>query len=204
MNILSALYYYAFPNSSDDYIILEYDKKYNEIIEYVEYSDKVYNPSKFEIIKATTYYLTYDLYTKSKIAINAISIKTVDMLAEIYYRNYNNIHNLNFNYKLNDSMRMLPPLKKKYIPRISAEQDVNGFISSLENELRKDSEYHFQPIDVDDSPPPPQQQQPPLQQLHLQRAPHYQKPNNNNDILYNDSDNDNVGELMRNRFLEID
>jgi len=146
MNILSVCYYYIFPNSTDDYVILDYDKKYNEIIEYVEYSEKVYKTSKLELIKTNTYHLSKDLIKKGKIAIQFIGIKLLDILAELYYHNYNTINMQRFS-NLNNSIRLLPPLKRKYIPRpieqdcithieYDAGHDVQNFMEQLESELR--------------------------------------------------------------------
>jgi len=114
MNILRVCYYYIFPeNSYDEYVILEYDKKYNEIIEYVEYSEQ--RTSKLAMIKYNVDHLSTELIKKSTIAIKYIGFKLLDVLAEIYYYNYRTINSKNY-YNAN-SIRLKPIFKKKYITR---------------------------------------------------------------------------------------
>lgn len=133
MNILQICYYYIFPVNSDEYVILDYDKKYNEIIEYIEYSDNIYKTSQIALIKKNVDYFSKELLKYSKIAIKNIGLKLIDFCAEIYYYDYQTIHSIHsiksnphYPQLYHNHIRLQPIFKKKYQTRdIDLDEDLS-------------------------------------------------------------------------------
>ena len=84
-------YYYLFPPNIDRYIVLEYDKENNEIIEYLsDIEPQLSHPSKLVVVKEKTCELATKVLKKTTKVCEYVGVKFFEVVATIYFDYYNN------------------------------------------------------------------------------------------------------------------
>ena len=159
--ILWNSYYYIFPPENDHYTVIEYNPKYNELIEYTDNTFHIQYPSAWEHLKDHTYKLGQRISNSTKDIFKYMGQKSFQIAAELYYRDYKSlplilplklppirpihpIHNDNF-FDIEHTIITEEQKLMRNLKNISHNQDSNIIVSkSVEDFFGNNSDNEFE------------------------------------------------------------